>query len=186
MRFDGWHRGSKVVIGSNKTTQVHFMTIQIRKIQAGWVLEAQQFFELPREELFDFFGDAGNLEAITPPWLNFEVITPQPIEMYAGTLIDYKLKLRLIPIRWRTEITAWEPPERFIDSQLKGPYKKWIHEHTFIEQDGGTLMIDCVEYDVPLGRIAHALAVKRDLIKIFEYRQKVLAERFPQHQLQNN
>ena len=156
------------------------MAIQIRKSQSGWVLESQQFFPLPQADLFDFFGDASNLEAITPPWLNFEILTPRPIEMRVGALIDYKLKLRMIPIKWRTEITAWEPPLRFIDSQLKGPYKKWIHEHTFIEQDGGTLMIDCVEYDVPFGRIAHALAVKGDLEKIFAYRQKVLAERFSQ------
>lgn len=156
------------------------MSIEIRKIETGWVLEAQQFFDFSREELFEFFGDAANLEAITPPWLNFKVITPQPIKMQVGALIDYKLKLHMIPIKWRTEITAWEPPVRFIDSQLKGPYKKWIHEHTFIEQDNGTLMIDRVEYDVPFGRLAHTLAVRKDLEKIFAYRQKVLTNRFSQ------
>ncbi|MBT5019828.1 SRPBCC family protein [Planctomicrobium sp.] len=156
------------------------MSIEIREIETGWVFEAQQFFEFPRAELFEFFGDAANLEAITPPWLNFKVITPQPIEMQVGALIDYKLKLHMIPIKWRTEISVWEPPVRFTDSQLKGPYKKWIHEHTFIEQDDGTLMIDRVEYDVPLGRLAHSLAVRKDLEKIFAYRQKVLTHRFSQ------
>lgn len=154
------------------------MAIEINKIENGWLLKTEQFFDLPRAELFEFFGDAGNLEAITPPWLNFQILTPQPIEMERGALIDYKLKLRMIPIRWRTEITAWEPPMRFVDSQLRGPYKKWIHEHIFLEKDGGTLMIDKVEYDVPFGRLAHALAVKSDLVKIFEYRYKVLAEKF--------
>lgn len=154
------------------------MSITIKRNKTGWILETQQYFELPREQVFDFFGDAGNLEAITPPWLHFEILTPQPIEMHVGALIDYKLRLRFIPIRWRTEIAAWEPPLRFVDRQLRGPYKRWVHEHTFTEQGSGTLMTDRVEYDVPLGRLAHTLAVRHDLERIFQYRQDVLTSRF--------
>ena len=154
--------------------------MKIEKAKSGWVLQTEQFFELPCEELFDYFGDAGNLEAITPPWLHFKILTPQPIEMRAGTLIDYQLKLHYVPIRWRTEIACWEPPYRFVDQQLRGPYKKWVHEHTFVEQEGGTLMTDRVEYEVPGGTLIHELAVRRDLEKIFQYRWNVLEKHFAQ------
>lgn len=156
----------------------HSDSITIEKGASGWVLTAQQFFDLPVEQIFDYFGDAGNLEAITPPWLHFKVLTPQPIKMHPGTLIDYKLRLHMVPIRWRTEISAWEPPFRFIDQQLRGPYRKWIHEHTFVEQQGGTLMTDRVEYDVLGGSLIHSLLVRRDLLKIFEFRRDVMADHF--------
>ena len=132
----------------------------------------------PRAEVFAFFADAGNLQELTPPWLRFEVLTPRPIEMRPGALIDYRLRLRLIPIRWRTEITAWEPPRRFVDEQLRGPYRLWIHEHTFEEDGDGTLCGDFVRYAVPFGALANRLLVARDVRKIFAYRERRLQEIF--------
>ncbi|MBS0195463.1 MAG: SRPBCC family protein [Planctomycetes bacterium] len=131
---------------------------------------------LPRrpEEVFPFFSDALNLEAITPPWLHFKVLTPAPIQMAKGTLIDYKLRLRGMPIRWRTLISAWEPPFMFVDEQLKGPYNKWHHTHTFEAKDGGTLCTDKVVYAAPGGRPVHSLFVRPQIEKIFEYRQEQL------------
>ncbi len=146
----------------------------------GWILEAEQQFHQSREELFEFFGDATKLEELTPPWLNFRILTHTPIEMRTGSLIDYKIRLRFIPIRWRTEITVWEPPECFVDSQISGPYQKWVHEHTFEVIDGGTLMRDRVNYDVPGGKLIHNLLVQKDLEKIFRYRRERLVARFGQ------
>ncbi len=135
-------------------------------------LTTQQWFPLPRAEVFAFFADAFQLEGITPPWLKFQVTTPPPIEMRAGCLINYRLKLRGIPIRWRTKITAWEPPFRFEDSQILGPYRLWQHEHLFEERDAGTLMTDRVRYDLFGGKLVHGLFVRPDLRRIFEYRQQ--------------
>jgi len=132
----------------------------------------------PRAEVFAFFADAGNLQELTPPWLGFEILTPRPIEMGPGTLIDYQLRLHLVPLRWRTEITAWEPPRRFVDEQLRGPYRLWIHEHTFEEDGGGTLCGDFVRYAVPFGALANRLMVARDVRRIFAYREKRLKEIF--------
>jgi len=132
----------------------------------------------PREDVFPFFADAMNLEEITPPWLSFSILTEPPIEMRVGALVDYRLTLRGIPIRWRTEITAWDPPHTFVDRQVKGPYRRWIHTHTFEETDGGTLVVDEVDYSVPGWWIVDRLFVRRDVRKIFEYRHEVLAERF--------
>ena len=146
--------------------------------RGAYVLQTEQWFPVTREQIFPFFGDASNLEAITPPWLNFHVLTPRPIPMHAGQLIDYKLRLHGIPIQWRTEIAAWEPPVRFVDRQLKGPYSLWVHEHTFEEQAGGTLARDRVEYQVPGGRLIHALLVRGDLERIFAYRREILQQKF--------
>jgi ligand-binding SRPBCC domain-containing protein len=124
--------------------------------------------------VFELFSDAFNLESLTPPFLRFSVITPAPIEMSCGSLIDYSLSLHGLPIRWRTEITSWDPPVRFQDSQVRGPYSLWVHTHTFEDADGGTLMHDVVRYAVLGGRFVHWLLVKRDLLQIFEYRQQQL------------
>jgi ligand-binding SRPBCC domain-containing protein len=130
---------------------------------------------LPPEEVFPFFGDALNLEAITPPWLGFRVVTPGPIEMEPGARIEYRLRLHGIPIRWRTTIAVWDPPHRFVDVQLSGPYRMWHHTHDFEPAaDGGTLMRDTVRYALPfgpLGAAAHRLLVRRDLEAIFDYRR---------------
>ena len=146
--------------------------IQIEKHrEKGYVLTTQQFVSRPREEVFEFFSDAGQLENITPPFLNFRIKTPLPIELKQGALIDYSLKLRFIPIQWRTEISVWEAPHRFVDQQLRGPYKLWHHEHNFEEVDGGTMVHDRVHYVVPGGSLVHRFFVKKDLIQIFEYRR---------------
>lgn len=132
----------------------------------------------PRDEVFAFFSDAHNLERITPAFLRFQVLTPAPIAMRAGALIDYRLGLRGIPIRWRTEIREWEPPHRFVDVQLRGPYRLWHHEHTFVEENGGTRCEDRVRYQVPGGALVAKLFVERDVERIFEYRAEVMRELF--------
>jgi ligand-binding SRPBCC domain-containing protein len=132
----------------------------------------------PRAEVFDFFSDALNLETITPPFLNFHVTTARPIEMRQGTLIDYQLKIHGIPVRWRSKITIWEPPFRFADEQLRGPYRVWIHEHRFTEVPGGTLCEDDVQYAPIGGAIINKLLVERDVAKIFAYRSLRLREIF--------
>ena len=133
----------------------------------------------PRPEIFAFFADAGNLDALTPPWLHFRIDTPLPLDMRAGALLDYRLRLHGLPIRWRTEITAWEPPRRFVDEQVRGPYRLWVHEHTF-EEDGpsATLVGDHVRYAVPFGALANRLLVARDVQAIFRYREEKLREVF--------
>jgi ligand-binding SRPBCC domain-containing protein len=132
----------------------------------------------PREEVFDFFSDAGNLELLTPPWLHFQVLTPRPIDLHAGTVIQYRLKLHGLPLRWDSEISVWEPPYRFVDTQLRGPYRRWVHEHRFVEHAGGTLVTDHVTYDVLGGALVQRLFVAPDLRKIFAYRRERLVERF--------
>jgi ligand-binding SRPBCC domain-containing protein len=143
------------------------------------VLTREQHLSAPPEEVFPFFGDARNLEAITPPWLGFRVVTPEPIEMAPGTLIEYRLRLHALPIRWRTTIAVWDPPRRFVDVQLSGPYRLWHHTHDFsAAPGGGTLMRDTVRYALPLGplgAVAHRLLVSRDLARIFDFRQAEVA-----------
>lgn len=126
------------------------------------------------EEVWPFFADAGNLERITPPWLRFEVLTPLPLAMAVGTLIDYRLRWHGVPIRWRTRIARWDPPGAFVDEQLRGPYRLWHHTHTFERHGDRTLMRDRVEYRAPLGWIAHPLIVRRDVARIFDYRRAAL------------
>ena len=135
---------------------------------------------LPRaaRQIFSFFGDARNLESITPPWLHFEILTEDPIEMREGTLIDYRLKLRGVPLRWRTRIEVWEPPRRFIDIQIQGPYRRWHHEHIFEPRDNGTLCIDQVRYAILGGLLVDRLFVRRDVETIFAFRRKRLLALF--------
>jgi len=140
------------------------------------IFTAELWLPLPREDIFPFFADAGNLEAITPPWVNFHTLTPTPITMQAGTLIDYQLKIHGLPVKWRTRINAWEPPYRFVDEQLRGPYRKWVHEHTFEAQNDGTLCRDRVEYSVPGGWLIDKLFVRRDVERIFAYRRERIEE----------
>lgn len=143
------------------------------------ILERRQRVELPIDEAFAFYGDAHNLERITPPWLGFEVTTPMPIEMGVGTLIEYRLRLHRVPVRWRTRITAWEPPRRFVDTQIRGPYSLWEHTHTFTEDGpGATVIEDRVRYAIPFGFLGEAtrrLLVERDLRQIFDYRRDAVA-----------
>jgi ligand-binding SRPBCC domain-containing protein len=141
-------------------------------LSGAYQLRTEQWLPRPIDEVFDFFGDAYQLEAITPPWLHFHVVTPKPIPMVPGTLIDYKLRLHGLPVKWRTEISEWEPPRRFVDRQLIGPYHLWHHLHEFEEHNGGTLVRDTVDYKVPGGGLIHWLLVKRDLTTIFKYRHE--------------
>jgi ligand-binding SRPBCC domain-containing protein len=144
-----------------------------------FLIEREQWLARPVEEVFAFFGDATNLEAITPEWLRFSVITPAPIAMGAGTLIDYRLRWRRMPLRWTTIIEAWEPPHRFVDRQLRGPYRLWHHTHIFEAQLGGTRIRDEVRYRLPLGRLGvalHRLGVRRDLEAIFDDRARRVRE----------
>jgi ligand-binding SRPBCC domain-containing protein len=144
------------------------------------IFELTTAHRLPRppEEVFPYFGDAANLEALTPPWLSFQILTPLPLAMQKGALLNYSLRLHGFPIRWRTEITAWEPPHRFVDEERRGPYRLWVHEHTFEEIPGGTLAADRVRYAVVFGRLTNRLLVARDLRKIFEYRNQKIQEVF--------
>lgn len=146
---------------------------------------ASIWLPLPPEKLFPFFGDASNLDAITPPWLHFKIVTPQPIEMKPGALIDYRLKVRGLPLKWRTRINVWDPPHRFVDEQLHGPYRQWIHEHTFREVDGGTLATDHVQYAVPFDFLLHRTFVGPDIQRIFQYRTDALIRRFADKQPAN-
>ena len=133
----------------------------------------------PLDEVFPFFADAGNLEAITPDFLRFRVVTPRPIEMRVGATIDYELRVHGIPLKWTSEIAAWEPPHRFVDRQIRGPYRLWHHEHRFEADGDHTVCTDVVDYAVPGGRLVHALFIRRDVERIFDYRARRLAELFP-------
>ena len=145
------------------------------------VLTREQTLPGSPDTVFPFFAAARNLEAITPPWLGFRVVTPEPIAMAPGALIDYRLRLHGIPLRWRTRIAAWEPGERFVDEQLRGPYALWHHTHEFRPAaGGGTVMRDTVRYALPLGplgAVAHRALVRRDLDRIFDFRAAEVARR---------
>ncbi len=146
---------------------------------AEHILTRKLTLDLPRGEVFDFFADAGNLERITPTELNFKIISPQPIDIRKGALIDYQLKLRGLPLTWKTEISVWNPPFEFVDRALKSPYRQWIHRHTFTEiEKNKTLIEDEVRYRLPLepfGDLAHFF-VRKELNYIFDFRQKAVAE----------
>ncbi len=133
----------------------------------------------PINEVFPFFAEARNLETLTPPWLKFEVVTPEPIEMRVGLIIDYKIHVHGLPVRWRTEIVAWEPPYRFIDVQLRGPYRLWHHTHTFEARGDSTLCRDEVRYWPIGGALIDKFFVSRDVKTIFQFRREKLLELFP-------
>lgn len=150
-------------------------------VSAPRVLRTEVWLPRPIEEVFEFFADAFNLNALTPPWLHFKILTPAPIVMRVGAIIDYRIRLKVVPMNWKTEITAYEPPFRFIDEQRRGPYALWHHEHEFNAEGGGTLVADTVHYalpmnSTPLGHLAHRLLVRRDLEQIFSYRTTRMRE----------
>ena len=132
---------------------------------------------LPIDEVFAFFSEAGNLERITPPELRFRILTPQPFVIQAGSLIDYRLSLFGLPFGWRTRITVWEPPRRFVDVQLRGPYKEWVHTHTF-DAIGPrrTRIRDDVHYRLPFAPIGDLMApvTRRQITRIFAYREQAV------------
>lgn len=138
-----------------------------------YVLEREQLVRAPAERVFEFFSNAENLEAITPAWVGFEILTPTPIEMRKDAIIEYRLRLGGIPVRWRTRVTSWEPGRGFVDEQERGPYALWEHHHVFEPTDRGVLVADRVRYALPfgpIGRLAHVLWVHSALARIFDFR----------------
>lgn len=153
-----------------------------RGISAGYVHEDVKWLPKSPEQVFPFFSEAKNLETITPPWLNFHIVGMNTPEINQGTLIDYRLRIKGVPARWKTRIAEWVPGVRFVDEQLKGPYQIWHHTHEFIPLAGGTLMKDRVVYKMPfgiLGDVVRELVVGKDVRTIFAYRAKVIDQTFP-------
>lgn len=141
-------------------------------------LSRTQLVDRPIEEVFAFFADPSNLEALTPPFLRFRILTPMPIAMRAGARLDYQLTLFGVPVRWRTRITDWQPGKRFVDEQESGPYALWRHTHDFQARGSSTVMRDVVDYSVPLGplgALAHLLFVRRTLDRIFDFRRDAVS-----------
>lgn len=141
-------------------------------------LSRTQLVGRPLPEVFAFFSDASNLDALTPPLLHFRIPTPMPIELRAGAQLDYRLSLFGVPMRWRTRITDWQPQERFVDEQESGPYAIWRHAHEFEPRGTSMLMRDVVDYSEPLGpvgTVAHVLFVRRTLDRIFDFRREAIA-----------
>jgi hypothetical protein len=145
------------------------------------VLAREQQVPASLEDVFDFFSRAENLDFLTPPWVFFRIVTPLPIEMHVDRRLQYKIRLAGVPVRWTTRISAWDPPDSFVDQQESGPYALWEHAHAFEATGDGTLMRDHVRYALPLGplgAVAHGLAVRRVLAGIFDYRAARIEERF--------
>ncbi len=156
--------------------QVH---IELDRKLGKFELRTEVELPHPIDEVFAFFSDPANLQRITPPWLHFQVLTDLPAEISKGQTFEYKLRLHGVPIRWKSEICVWEPEKRFVDQQISGPYGSWWHEHLFYDLGGReTLMRDRVLYTVPGGRMIHKLLVKKDLVKIFEYRRDTIQDIF--------
>ncbi len=146
-----------------------------------YTLSFAQQVARPLPEVFDFFSRAENLEVLTPPWLNFKILDVKPQPVQQGTLIHYSLRIHGIPVRWTSEIIEWEPPHRFVDLQLSGPYKLWRHEHRFEKCQGGTLISDIINLALPLGflgRLAYTIKVESDVTEIFAFREKTIRSLF--------
>ena len=141
---------------------------------ANFSLNREIWLPQPRDLVFEFFADPRNLEKLTPAWLRFQVMDPDSIAMGSGATIDYRLRLRGLPLRWRSRIALWDPPRRFIDVQVRGPYREWVHEHRFESRSGGTVVVDRVDYAVLGGRLVNRLLVRGDLERIFDYRTEAL------------
>jgi ligand-binding SRPBCC domain-containing protein len=139
--------------------------------------ESDLWVPRPRDVVFAFFANAANLETITPPWLHFRILDPG-LAIRAGTLIDYRLRLHGIPLTWQSEISRWDPPNSFVDEQRKGPYRRWVHTHTFADERGGTRVSDAVEFEAPFGWLVGGF-VMRDVKKIFAFRAQALLTLFP-------
>jgi len=138
-----------------------------------WTVERRQFLAKEPRDVFAFFSRPENLQQITPDWLDFRILDVSTPELRRGTLIRYALRWRMVPLRWTTEIVRWEPPHRFVDEQISGPYKLWHHEHRFEPQGNGTVMFDTVRYALPLGvfgSVMQTVLVGRDVDTIFDYR----------------
>jgi ligand-binding SRPBCC domain-containing protein len=151
-------------------------------MRAAYRLDTWLWLPRPRDEVFAFFADATNLERITPSFLAFRILTPSPVDMRAGTFIDYRVGVRGVPMKWRSQITTWDPPVRFADVQVRGPYREWTHTHTFEERDGGTLVVDTVQYSLRgprfIGNAVNRLLVAPELTRIFLFRHDALQDAF--------
>lgn len=141
-------------------------------------LQEQQWVDQPIERVFAFFAEPGNLQKITPPWMSFRLVSCSTPAIEEGTILEYALRVRGLPMKWVSQITVWEPPFRFVDEQLHGPYRRWHHEHTFEDHGARTLIGDQVDYAVPGGRLVEKFLVRRDIAKIFRYRTETLAAQF--------
>jgi ligand-binding SRPBCC domain-containing protein len=148
------------------------------------LLTRRQLVPCEHEKVFAFFEDAHNLSRITPPEMGFQIITPGPIAMREGALIDYVVRIGPLSIRWTTLITQYDPPYAFVDVQLKGPYSYWHHYHQFKAVEGGTEISDTVHYALPagpVGNLVHWLFVRRQLNRIFNHRREVIEKLFAEH-----
>jgi len=146
-----------------------------------YTLERRQWLPRDLDEVFAFFAAPENLQLLTPPFLNFEILTPSPIPMKEGTFIDYRIRLFGVPLRWRTRIAEYTPPSDFVDVQMSGPYRVWHHRHAFRRLNGGTEMTDTVTYALPfgiVGDIVHAVWTRRTVARIFDFRAQAVAKRF--------
>lgn len=155
--------------------------------EGEYILSRAQLVNAPQDEVFAFFSRPENLQRLTPRWVNFKILTPSPVPMHAGALIEYRIATHGLPLRWRTRITEYDAPHGFVDEQISGPYALWIHSHRFepFQAEGqprpGTRIVDHVRYRLPLGALgtlAHALFVRRDLHRIFDHRAHVIGEQF--------
>ncbi len=152
-------------------------------------IDREQLVPAPIEQVFEFFSGARNLEELTPPWLRFSVLSPEPIEMHPGTLIAYRLRVHRVPLHWVSRIEEWRPGRRFVERQVRGPYRLWCHTHEFTADPRGTLIRDSVRYELPLGplgALAHAAIVRRDLERVFDYRRQRVERRFADARLQTD
>lgn len=152
--------------------------IDISRHNGNFLLRTELLIPQSRAQVFDFFSKAENLQSITPASLHFQILTPLPITMRKGQIIDYRISLHGIPISWKTLISQWDPPYAFTDEQIRGPYHTWIHQHLFEECAEGTLVIDRVQYWPLGGSVSNYLFVAAELLKIFRYRQQQLKEIF--------
>lgn len=163
-------------------TGVFQSTKRHRMAEKPYIVESSQLVRRPLAEVFAFFARAENLEILTPEWLHFRIRSVQPEPIQKGTLITYSLRLHGIPLGWTSEITDWEPPHRFVDLQLRGPYKLWRHEHRFQAQGDATLITDRVELSLPFGPLGHLvykLKVRSDVQRIFAFREQKINAVFP-------
>lgn len=148
-----------------------------RQPDGSYQLTMATVVQRAREQVFAFLSDAENLGAITPPWVKYRILTPTPVEMRKGAIFDYSIRIRRFPVKWRTEITEWSPPNSFADTQTRGPFKEWRDRHIFSELDESTTLVENeVKYRVRGGRLIHRLLVRRDLLKVYRHEQKMMHE----------
>lgn len=162
-----------------KLPQINFAADE-QKLEGASIVSQEQFIARPRAEVFAFFSEPCNLERLTPPWLNFEIVEI-PEQLSEGALIRYKLRFHGVTIHWTTRIEDWSPADGFVDTQVAGPYALWHHTHEFEEVEGGTLVRDLVRYRVPfgpLGEVIRRAMVAPDTKKIFEFRREMLEAEF--------